>query len=77
MAETTYLPQVRCEVSEGLTETDITVCVRDVTGRDQYIHVLPSMVNWSRRPYLPGGVINVNRPVTAAPHQLPLEAIPA
>ena len=33
------------QVSEGLTESDITVCVRDIEGRDQFIHVLPSMVN--------------------------------
>ena len=61
MSETTYLPEVRCEISEGLTGSDITVCVWVVEGRDQYIHVLPSMVNLvSETPYLPVGVINVD-----------------
>ena len=60
MPETTYLSQVRCEISEGLTGSDKTICVRDVDGRRQYIHVLPSLVNWvSDTPYLPVGVINV------------------
>jgi hypothetical protein len=45
MPETTYLPQVRCEISEGLTGSDKTICVRDVDGRRHYIHVLPSLVN--------------------------------
>jgi hypothetical protein len=45
MPDTTYLPQVRCEISEGLTGNDKTICVRDVDGRRQYIHVLPSLVN--------------------------------
>ena len=61
MPETTYLPQVRCEISEGLTGSDKTICVRDVDGRRQYIHVLPSLVNSvSDTPYLPVGVINVD-----------------
>ena len=62
MSEITYLPAVRCEVSEGLTDRDITVCVQDIEGRDQYIHVTPSMVNWEgETPYLPVGIINVDR----------------
>jgi hypothetical protein len=61
MPETTYLPQARCEISEGLTGSDKTIRVRDVDGRRQYIHVLPSLVNWvSDTPYLPVGVINVD-----------------
>ena len=61
MPETTYLPQVRCEISESLTGSDKTICVRDVDGRRQYIHVLPSLVNSvSDTPYLPVGVINVD-----------------
>jgi hypothetical protein len=42
MSEITYLPEVRCEVSEGLTGNDIA-------GRDQYIHVLPG---WEELPPL-------------------------
>ena len=75
MPETTYLPQVRCEISEGLTESDQTVCVRDVDGREQFIHVLPSMVNWvSDQPYLPVGVINVDSQDKRVLIELPTEA---
>jgi hypothetical protein len=75
MSETTYLPEVQCEVSEGLTESDVTVCVRDVDGREQFIHVLPSMVNWvSETPYLPVGVINVDYRNSRVLIELPIEA---
>ena len=75
MSETTYRPEVRCEISEGLTGSDITVCVWDVEGRDQYIHVLPSMVNCvSETPYLPVGVINVDYRNKRVLIELPIEA---
>ncbi|MGD0045088.1 MAG: hypothetical protein ABSE84_32590, partial [Isosphaeraceae bacterium] len=75
MPETTYLPQVRCEISEGLTGSDKTICVRDVDGRRQYIHVLPSLVNWvSDTPYLPVGVINVDYRNNRVLIELPIEA---
>ena len=32
MSEIVYHPEVRCEVSEGWRDTEITVCVRDATG---------------------------------------------
>jgi hypothetical protein len=75
MPETTYLPQVRCEISEGLTETDQTVCIRDIDGREQYIHVLPSMVNWvSDQPYLPVGIVQVDPRRRRVLIELPIEA---
>lgn len=75
MSETVYLPEVRCEISEGLTESDITVCVRDADGRDQFIHVLPSMVNWvGEIPYLPVGVINLDHRNSRVLIELPIEA---
>jgi hypothetical protein len=75
MPETTYLSQVRCQISEGLTESDQTVCIRDMEGRDQYIHVLPSMVNWmSGTPYLPVGLIHVDSRNCRALIELPIEA---
>ena len=75
MPETTYLPQVRCQISERLTESDQTVCIRDAEGRDQYIHVLSSMVNWmSETPYLPIGLIHVDPRKRRALIQLPIEA---
>ena len=75
MPESTYLPQVRCEISEGLTGSDKTICVRDVDGRRQYIHVLPSLVNSvSDTPYLPVGVINVDYRNNRVLIELPIEA---
>ncbi len=75
MPETIYRPEVRCEVSEGLTGSDITVCIRDISGKEQYIHVLPSMANWEDDvPYLPVGIINVDRRPGRALVELPIEA---
>lgn len=75
MSETVYLPEVRCEISEGLTESDVTVCVRDIEGRDQFIHVLPSMVNGlSDTSYLPVGVIEIDRQNQRVLIELPIEA---
>jgi hypothetical protein len=75
MSETAYLPEVQCEISEGLTESDITVCVRDVEGRDQFIHVLPSMVNWvGETAYLPVGVVDLDRRNHRVLIELPIEA---
>jgi hypothetical protein len=75
MSETTYLPEVRCEVSEGLTESDVTVCIRDIDGRDQFIHVLPSMVNGVEGTrYLPVGVINLDYRNKRVLIELPIEA---
>ena|SRR5437016_589788 len=75
MSEIIYRPQVRCEVSEGLTGSDITVCIQDVFGREQYIYVLPTMVNWERDvPYLPVGIINVDRRNRRVLIELPTEA---
>lgn len=75
MNETVYLPEVKCEISEGLTESDITVGVRDMEGRNQFIHVLPSMVNWEgETPYLPVGVIDVDRRNSRVLIELPIEA---
>ena len=75
MPEIVYRPEVRCEVSEGLTGSDITVCIQDLLGNEQYIHVLPSMVNWEHDvPYLPVGIINVDRPHGRVLIELPIEA---
>ncbi len=75
MPEIIYRPEVRCELSEGLTGSDITVCIRDVLGKEQYIHVLPSMVNWDHDvPYLPVGIIKVDRRHGRVLIELPIEA---
>lgn len=75
MAEIIYLPEVRCEISEGLTESDITVCVKDIEGREQFIHVLPSMVNGvGQASYLPVGVIEVDARNNRVLIELPIEA---
>jgi hypothetical protein len=76
MSEATYLPEVQCEVSEGLTGEDITVSVRDIDGREQYIHVLPSMMNREDgTTYLPVGIINVDRRNELVLVELPTEFI--
>jgi hypothetical protein len=75
MSEITYQPEVCCQVSEGLTGSDITVSIRDIDGRDQYIHVLPSMVNQENgTTYLPVGIINIDRRQRRVLIELPIEA---
>ena len=75
MHEMTYLPQVRCEISEGLTESDRTVCVSDIEARQQFIHVLPSMINLvAGQPYLPVGVIEIDSRNKRVLIELPIEA---
>jgi hypothetical protein len=75
MPEVTYFPEIRCDLSDGLTASDVTVCVRDTKRREQYIHVLPSMVNWvSGTPYLPVGVIKVDDRKREVLIELPIEA---
>jgi hypothetical protein len=75
MSEVTYLPEVLCDVSEGLTGRDITVSITDIEGRDQYIHVLPTMVNRENRTtYLPVGIINLDYPRRRVLVELPIEA---
>ena len=75
MSETIYFPEVRCEISEGLIESDITVSIRDINGRDQFIHVLPSMVNRElSKCFLPVGIINVDYPNNRVLVELPIEA---
>jgi hypothetical protein len=77
MSETIYLPEVRCEISEGLTESDITVCVRDIEGDDQFIHLLPSMVNWvGETSCLPVGVIDLDTATSGSSSNCPSRRIP-
>ena len=45
MAKIVYLPEVRCEVSGGWRDTEITVCVRDANGVRQFMQATPTMVN--------------------------------
>ncbi len=73
--ETIYLPEVRCKVSDGFTDRDITVSVTDERGREQFIHVLKSMVNKvSESFFLPVGVVNVDHRGGRVLIELPIEA---
>ena len=75
MSEVIYLPEIRCEVSKGLLDTQITVCVRDVNGGRQYLQVTPTMVNrYDAQPYLPVGLIQVDHKGRRALIELPAEA---
>jgi hypothetical protein len=75
MSEVIYLPEVRCEVSEGLRDTEFTVCVRDAKGFRQFMQVTRSMVNYHvETPYLPVGIIQVDRKGGRALIELPTEA---
>jgi len=75
MAEVTYTPEVRCEVSEGSRDTEVTVCVRDGTGFRQFMQVTRAMVNtYDEKPYLPVGIIQVDRKARRALIELPTEA---
>jgi hypothetical protein len=75
MAEIIYLPEVRCDVSAGMLERDITVCVKDVKGGRQFLHVTPTMVNYyDGQPFLSVGLIQVDRKARRALIELPIEA---
>ncbi len=75
MSEVIYLPEIRCEVFEGWRDTEITVCVRDVNGACQYMQATPTMVNYySQVPYLPIGIIHVDRAGRRVLVELPNEA---
>jgi hypothetical protein len=75
MAEIVYLPEVRCEVAGGWRDTEITVCVRDVNGVRQFMQATPTMVNYYHQtPYLPVGIIEVDRKRRRVLIELPTEA---
>jgi hypothetical protein len=75
MAEIVYLPEVRCEVSGGWRDTEITVCVRDVNGDRQFLQATPTMVNYyNQTPYLPVGIVQVDRKARRVLIELPAEA---
>jgi hypothetical protein len=75
MSEIMYLPEVRCEVSEGWRDTEITVCVGDATGNRQSMQATPTMVNYyNQTPYLPVGIIQVDREGRRVLIELPTEA---
>jgi len=60
---------------EGLLDTDITVCVKDVKECSQFLHVTPTMVNYyDGQPFLPVGIIHVDHKVRRALIELPTEA---
>jgi hypothetical protein len=75
MADVTYRPEVRCELSEGFRDTEVTVCVRDETGFRQFMQVSRAMVNsYDGKTYLPVGIIEVDRKARRALIELPTEA---
>ena len=75
MAETVYLPEVRCEVSGGWRDTEITVCIRDVNEVRQCMQATPTMVNtYNQTPYLPVGIVQVDRKARRVLIELPTEA---
>jgi hypothetical protein len=75
MSELMYLPEVRCEVSEGLRDTEVTVCVRDENDFRQFMQVTRSMVNLhGETSYLPVGIIQVDRKARRVLIELPTEA---
>ncbi len=75
MPEIVYLPEVRCTVSEGLRGDDITVEVRDETGRRQFLHVTTGLVNHEGGvDYLPVGFVDIDRRGGRVLIELPAEA---
>ncbi len=77
MTETTYFQEVRCEVSEGIREdgSDITVCVVDEHGAEQYLHVTRGLINVEgRTSYLPVGFVRIDREGRRVLVELPCEA---
>jgi hypothetical protein len=76
MLETTYFPEVRCNVSEGgLLPEGVTASVTDVNGRLQFVQVTRRMINESAGTnYLPVGIVEIDRRMRRALIELPTEA---
>lgn len=75
MAEVTYLPEVECEVLEGIRESEVTVGVADESGNRQYLTVDGEFVNREGdRAYLPVGIVRVDRANRRVLIELPRES---
>jgi hypothetical protein len=73
--QATYLPQIECEVEEGIAGWDSVVTVKDVNGRAQTLSVSKGMVNEENgRHYLPIGIVKVDYAQRRVLIELPSEA---
>jgi hypothetical protein len=76
MAEVTYLPEVRCEVTPGgILPGGVTARIKDVDGRCQYVQVTRGMINHQvGEDYLPIGIVDIDRQARKVLIELPVEA---
>jgi hypothetical protein len=76
MAETTYFPEVRCDVSSGgILPDGVTVRISDATGRSQFVQVTRGMINRAgETEYLPVGIVEIDRHTRRVLIELPVEA---
>ena len=69
------MAQVLCEVSEGLRPTEVTVTIKDVHGRPQFLRIdRDFIVSEAGQSYLPVGVVHDDRTRGVVLIELPYEA---
>lgn len=76
MAEITYLPEARCEVTPGgILPEGVTARVKDLDGRSQFMQVTRGMINHEGgQAYLPIGIVDIDRRGRRVLIELPVEA---
>jgi hypothetical protein len=76
MVESTYYPEVRCEVlAGGIFPNGVTAHIVDMEGRPQFVQLTRGMIN--RRgdtDYLPVGFVEIDRRQRRVLIELPAEA---
>jgi len=56
------MPQVICEVSRGLRDSERTVAVRDTQGRRQFLRVEHDFLTLEKgKHYLPVGIVHISQ----------------
>ena len=76
MAEVTYLPEVRCDVTPGgIIPEGVTARLKDLDGRSQFVQVTRGMINHEEgQDYLPIGIVDIDRRGRRVLIELPVEA---
>jgi hypothetical protein len=76
MAETIYLPEVRCDVIPGgILPQGVTARIKGLDGRSQFVQVTQGMINHEGgQDYLPIGIVDIDRRNRRVLIELPVEA---
>jgi hypothetical protein len=75
MIEITYLPEIECQVSEGLRENEYAIAVADEKGRRQHLRINKKLVaSVDGKHYLPVGIVDLDYRAKRALVELPHES---